>query len=304
MNKNALFLGFFCWLVGAVLGLYLCRELRGDVPVKVVKGRAEIAELREGVEYYIDRKYKITDLPDDLRGFLIRTMNAHKGNVTTELKLRLNVGGNLYLLYDRRATALPRWMESWEKRPMRVGVSDNAMGHFDVYLRPVTAGEFELGGNFAEPAAGIGAMYCVVFTPGNWQRAQFDWRKEVAYWELKFVRVTNPRRDAVAVKAGQDIVVRWEPPSDRLAPGELQEDPPLPEDATQDVKIVSVSPSEVTGEASATVRVALKEGTWGLTLACVDTLSLRSAGSEWVFLSVGRATGRPAASVRVKIIVE
>ena len=116
-----------------------------------------------GREYYIDRNYVITHLPDFLRmARMVMTANGDKGvSATRFLTLSLSHAAFIYVAYDARAVSVPNWLDAaFTKTDVTIGVSESAevlalwQGYFE-------AGDVILGGNNAIGAQGVKSMYVV-----------------------------------------------------------------------------------------------------------------------------------------------
>lgn len=85
--------------------------------------------------------------------------------VTSENHISFNVDRlcNVYVAFDRRATALPGWLQdNFSPTSYTIGVTDQDMGYFTVYEQTVFPGTVTLGGNNATGASGSGSNYIVI----------------------------------------------------------------------------------------------------------------------------------------------
>ena len=117
-----------------------------------------------GREYYLDRNYVITQVPEDLlQARMIMTVNDDKANTDTRfMTIHLSQAAFVYIAYDSRAITVPNWLDArFTKTEMSLGVSDNAetltlwQGYFP-------AGQVVLGGNNSAGARGAKSMYIVL----------------------------------------------------------------------------------------------------------------------------------------------
>jgi hypothetical protein len=116
-----------------------------------------------GREYYLDRNYVITYLPDFLQmARMIMTANGDRSvSATRFLTLSLSHAAFIYVAYDTRAVSVPNWLDvAFTKTDATIGVSESAevlalwQGYFE-------AGDVILGGNNAIGAQGVKSMYVV-----------------------------------------------------------------------------------------------------------------------------------------------
>jgi photosystem II stability/assembly factor-like uncharacterized protein len=118
------------------------------------------AYLNVGDNYYIDRHYIITSIPDELQNLLwIKTANNDK-HATSERVVSFTVNKDVavYVGYDRSFPDFPQWLSSWENTGLQIRVSDGIEG-FEVFKNIFQAGEIVLGGYFASD---YNSMYLVL----------------------------------------------------------------------------------------------------------------------------------------------
>ncbi len=110
-----------------------------------------------GDEYYVDRDYVVTSLPDSLQDMLwVRTANNDKENsVDNFLKFYNTTDVRLFVGYDVRIPSLPAWLQNWADTGSKIGTTDT---EFRVFRKDFTSGSVELGGNSAD----TGSMYVVL----------------------------------------------------------------------------------------------------------------------------------------------
>ncbi|MHA6248746.1 T9SS type A sorting domain-containing protein [Pontibacter sp. CAU 1760] len=126
-----------------------------------------LSHLSEGVTHYSDRAYKVNAVPEYLVGApFIKTPNVDKASTATiALSFELGEKATMYVAYDPRATALPSWLEGWQKMPEKLGVDDYSISELDLYMKAFPAGKVSLGGNLMAPATGAMSNYVVVIKP-------------------------------------------------------------------------------------------------------------------------------------------
>lgn len=117
-----------------------------------------------GEPYYIDRQYRVLDLPERLKKTMwIRTRNDDRHNTSSAFLLfTLTQRARIYIGYDSRATQKPDWLtRNFERTSMRISVSDG-VGYFEVWQAIKEPGQVVLGGNIANNATNVGSMYVVL----------------------------------------------------------------------------------------------------------------------------------------------
>ena len=105
----------------------------------------------EGSNYYNDRDYTITSLPDLYKGhILMRTSNDDKYDTASAfLSFDVNQSVTVFVAYDGRISSPPTWLANgFTKTDYPISVSDMAM-HLDMWQKDFPAGTVSLGGNAA-----------------------------------------------------------------------------------------------------------------------------------------------------------
>jgi TolB-like protein len=137
----------------------------------------QLDSLNVGEAYYVDRAYKITELPDEKQKLLwLKTANSDRWRTDTEfLSFQVEKAVKVYVGYDSRALNVPYWLqENFTKTKMTVQVSDVSHA-FEIWERTCDAGEFTLGGNLAKGASGAKAMYTIMIeAPGDDQPIEIE----------------------------------------------------------------------------------------------------------------------------------
>ncbi len=140
------------------------RKQQNSTTVEIIQPTGyQIAILESGVEYYIDRKYKIVSTPAELdKELLIRTSNNNKDNKSDHyISFKVQNPVDIYVAYDSRATSLPLWLSDWEKQDDYLGVTDE-VNYLDLYKKTFPAGEISLSGNKADNAENVKANYVII----------------------------------------------------------------------------------------------------------------------------------------------
>ncbi|MBN2000073.1 T9SS type A sorting domain-containing protein [candidate division KSB1 bacterium] len=131
-----------------------------------IDGKAEtcLSYLDMGKSYYLDRNYVVTHVPEFMQhARMIMTLNGEKGRTDTDyLTLQLSQAAFVYVGFDSRAEAVPRWLSSsFAKTNESIGVTD-ACENLELWRCYCPAGEVNLGANNAAGAKGAESMYIVV----------------------------------------------------------------------------------------------------------------------------------------------
>jgi polysaccharide biosynthesis protein PslG len=131
--------------------------------------RYNLAMFSVGSAYFADRSFTITSMPAYLQGCQgIQTRNDD-ANATSEAWIDFDVdrGADVYIAYDRRATALPAWMSDYVEMSDVVGVSDPGEGYAKLYRKTFSLGEVVLGANMAPGAGAAVSNYFVLVLPAG-----------------------------------------------------------------------------------------------------------------------------------------
>ncbi|MBN2412105.1 PKD domain-containing protein [candidate division KSB1 bacterium] len=124
----------------------------------------ELAYLKEGDNYYIDRNYYITNIPDTLKNLIwLKTANDDKKNSSNSfITLHLQNDAIVYVAYDHRAVTFPDWLlQNFQNTNRQIQVSDEA-SPLGLWKKEVSAGSITLGGNLAHEASGAKSNYIVL----------------------------------------------------------------------------------------------------------------------------------------------
>ena len=101
------------------------------------------ATAQVGVLPYIDRSYTLTNLSSGLAaGTLIRTSQFDRYLTNADfLTLSVNVVSNVYVCYDKRAVALPSWLDStWTLTGESISSTDTEGSPLKVYVKQFPVG--------------------------------------------------------------------------------------------------------------------------------------------------------------------
>ncbi|RYI32673.1 MAG: c-type cytochrome, partial [Acetobacteraceae bacterium] len=133
--------------------------------LKAESGRAyATASLQPGQPTYTDRGFKLTVVPDALRGALmIRTANEDdrsqgQGFLTFDLAMESTV----IVAHDTRLKERPAWLMAFQDTDQKITGEDTT---FHLWSKDFPAGPVVLGGNFAGKQQGGFANYLVIVQP-------------------------------------------------------------------------------------------------------------------------------------------
>jgi len=124
----------------------------------------QISYLEVGKEYYVDRNYVATYVPDYLfREMMIKTCNDDRNESDGRFMVfQLNQPATVYVAYDSRAMSAPNWLSgSFTRTADFIGVSD-AAEQLVLWKKDFPATQVVLGGNSAAGTNGSKSMYCVI----------------------------------------------------------------------------------------------------------------------------------------------
>ncbi len=124
----------------------------------------ELAYLQIGDNYYIDRNYYITNIPDTLKDLIwLKTANDDKKNSSNSyITLNLQNNATVYVAYDHRAVVFPDWLiQNFQRTNKQILVSD-AASPLILWQKDVSVGNVTLGGNLANEASGAKSNYIVL----------------------------------------------------------------------------------------------------------------------------------------------
>ncbi len=117
-----------------------------------------------GDQYYTDREYTITGLPEALKNCLwMKTSNREKYLTDDNyVQFQLKRDATIYIAYDNRASAVPYWLSSgFEQTEYTIQNSDSE-SNFNVWKGQFSTGDVTLGANMATGAEGVQTNYTVL----------------------------------------------------------------------------------------------------------------------------------------------
>lgn len=138
--------------------------------VSVTNGKTyNITTLAAQKNYYTDRTYVVTSLPDYLKGAAaIKTANDDKTSTSASLvSFTLTKPATVYVAYDPRSSSLPSWLSGWAKLSGRINVTDVGTGYLALYSKKFSSGKVTLGGNMTSPAVGAKTNYIIAATESS-----------------------------------------------------------------------------------------------------------------------------------------
>ncbi|MEU4607035.1 hypothetical protein AB0F43_28975 [Kribbella sp. NPDC023972] len=127
---------------------------------------SNLVKAQPGAEIYVDRSYKITDLPAHLTGQAMVPGSNDDSKATTPpdyLTLNLTAPATVYVAYDPRGENdwWPTWLRSFTRTGETVGTTDQRL---ILFKRDVPAGELALGPNAGIAGKG-NSSYITFVTP-------------------------------------------------------------------------------------------------------------------------------------------
>ncbi len=117
-----------------------------------------------GDQYYTDREYTITGLPETLKNCLwMKTSNREK-YLTDEnyVQFQLKRDATIFIAYDNRASAVPYWLSSGFEQTEYTIQNSDVESDFNVWKGQFSAGDVTLGANLATGAEGVQTNYAVL----------------------------------------------------------------------------------------------------------------------------------------------
>ncbi len=135
-------------------------------PTEPTQPQPTQSTLTVGSTFFTDRDYTIKALPKYLEGLeLLKTKNDDKYSTNSNyLSFDLAQDATVYVLFDGRATSLPKWLDGWTKQPAQVATTDTT---FNVYEKTFGASSVTLGGNAVSPMSGAQSNYFVAIAKGT-----------------------------------------------------------------------------------------------------------------------------------------
>ncbi len=117
-----------------------------------------------GDQYYTDREYIITELPEPLKNCLwIKTKNSDKYLTDDDyIQFQLKRDATIYIAYDNRASAVPHWLSSGFEQTQYTIVTSDEYCNLNVWKGQFAAGDVTLGANLATGAEGVLTNFSVL----------------------------------------------------------------------------------------------------------------------------------------------
>ena len=155
--------------LAALIGLLASAALASGVVINVDPGSGRYYPviqqgLAPGIQQYVDRPFRITQVPKSLIGAtLIKTANNDKGSRGDAfLRFEVTQPAMVYVAHDNRSFKKPGWLADFEPTGENLWCDDISTWGFALYRRAYPAGPVVLGGNIGgDPAK---CMYSVVVT--------------------------------------------------------------------------------------------------------------------------------------------
>ena len=136
------------------------------VTVRKPEKLSNLVKAQPGAEIYVDRSYKITDLPEELTGQAMVPGANDDSKATTPpdyLTLELSRPATVYVAYDPRGENdwWPSWLSTFTRTGQTVGTTDQRL---HLFKREVPAGQLALGPNSGIEGKG-NSTYITFITP-------------------------------------------------------------------------------------------------------------------------------------------
>lgn len=125
----------------------------------------QVANLKVGDTYYIDRSWVITSIPADFQGLTwIKTAANDYSRTNLNFYFDANQDGKIYVGYDPTLTA-PAWLKNtYTETGQVIEVVNNSVGRLNLWESKFSAGRVTLGGNQGVFGS---AMYVVLLQPAS-----------------------------------------------------------------------------------------------------------------------------------------
>lgn len=136
-------------------------------PSCVLAGKFETENLSQGMEYYTDRNYTLTAVPQQyLNMAVIKTPNDERGltDPSDYLTFEMSSSGYVYVAFDRRATSLPNWMTGFIDTERIINTSLTTQSYLKIYRKYFSSGScVNLGANRGSGSSGRVLSNFIVF---------------------------------------------------------------------------------------------------------------------------------------------
>jgi len=120
--------------------------------------------LSVGGTYYVDRAYRIMELPESKQKLLwLKTANSDRWRTDEDfLSFQVETNVKIFVGYDSRALSVPTWLEENFVRTNQIVRVSDLSHYFTIWEQASSSGNVILGGNMASGANGAKAMYTVM----------------------------------------------------------------------------------------------------------------------------------------------
>ena len=105
------------------------------------------ALLKEGDEYYTDKKYEIETIPQELQGMLWLKTQQDDHDSKKNVSFTISSPARIFIGYDKRAGTIPDWMNPWAYWGEGITTENDKATPFRIYYRDFETGKVELGSN-------------------------------------------------------------------------------------------------------------------------------------------------------------
>ena len=134
--------------------------------------RFETATLQVSMKYYTDRSYSLTTIPSQYVGMIaIKTPDEDQVRIddSNYLKFTMPYDATVYVAFDRRATDLPNWMDSFTFTGEEISTSLASQNYLKIYSKTYYEGDcVDLGGNYAAGSSSeLRSNYIAYFATAN-----------------------------------------------------------------------------------------------------------------------------------------
>ncbi len=129
-----------------------------------------IGVLERGEPAYVDRDFRLEDVPAAYRGLVsLKTANADKRETKAAVSFTVNQGVEVFVAHDRRIKAKPLWLTAFRSTGERLtvleSIEERKQTVYHIHSAIFEAGEVELGANSTDRSKHKSSMYLVFFRP-------------------------------------------------------------------------------------------------------------------------------------------
>ncbi len=120
--------------------------------------------MEAGDAFYLDASFTLTSIPASLDGGRwIQVNNADVGATASNyISFTADRPVTVYVAFDGGATQTPAWLATYTLEAQSLATSNPNAPTYDLYSRTFAAGNIEIGGASASPAAGVDANLLVI----------------------------------------------------------------------------------------------------------------------------------------------